>query len=65
MSVLVLSKTGNQVPVILLSDDGGNVNRVSPEQIGEGVTNVGVTFVLMVTSIATRGLSQVPIDWLT
>ncbi|KAB1154293.1 hypothetical protein F6464_12985 [Flavobacterium luteum] len=44
MSDLVLSKAGNQVPVILLLDDGGNVKRVSPEQIGEGATNVGVIF---------------------
>ena len=60
MSVLVLSKAGNQVPVILLLDDSGNVKRVSPEQMAGVEANVGVTFVFTIT-ISGAVVAQSPV----
>ncbi len=40
----MLSKAGNQVPVIPLFEVVGNAVRVPPEQIGDTCVNVGVTF---------------------
>ena len=44
-----MSKTGNQVPAILLLEDRGNVKRVSPEQMAGAVANSGVVFWFTVT----------------
>ena len=40
--VVVLSKAGDQVPVMPLLEVVGNGNKVAPEQIGATVVNVGV-----------------------
>ena len=42
--VAVLSKAGDQVPVIPLFDVVGNAANVAPEQIAATCVNVGVTF---------------------
>ena len=44
----VLSKAGDQVPVIPLLDVVGNGDKVAPEQIGATAVNVGVIFGLTV-----------------
>jgi hypothetical protein len=46
--VVVLSKAGDQVPVIPLFDVVGNAVRVPPAQIGVTAVNVGVIFGLTV-----------------
>ena len=46
--VVVLSKAGDQVPVIPLVDVVGNAVSVAPEQIGAAAVNVGVMFGLTV-----------------
>ena len=40
--------TGDQLPVIPLSDVVGNADNVPPEQIGATALNVGVTLLLTV-----------------
>jgi hypothetical protein len=42
--VAVLSRTGDQVPVMPLLEVVGSVVRVAPEQIGATGLNVGVMF---------------------
>ncbi|AWI25260.1 hypothetical protein HYN49_04760 [Flavobacterium pallidum] len=42
--VAVLSKAGDQVPVIPLFEVIGNAAKVPPEQIGATCVNVGATF---------------------
>ena len=44
----VLSKAGDQAPVIPLLDVVGSAVNVAPEQIGATAVNVGVTFGLTV-----------------
>ena len=46
--VAVLSKAGDQDPVIPLVEVVGNADKVAPEQIGATAVNVGVTFGLTV-----------------
>jgi len=46
--VVVLSRVGAHVPVMLLLDVVGNAVSVAPEQIGATAVNVGVTFGLTV-----------------
>ena len=46
--VAVLSKAGDQVPVIPLLDVVGNGDKVAPEQIGATALNVGVMLELTV-----------------
>jgi len=46
--VAVLSKAGDQVPVMPLLEIVGNGVSVAPEQIGATAVNVGVTFGLTV-----------------
>ena len=46
--VAVLSKAGDQVPVIPLFDVVGSADKVAPEQIGATAVNVGVIFGLTV-----------------
>jgi hypothetical protein len=46
--VAVLSKAGDQVPVMPLLEVVGNADKVAPEQIGATAVNVGVTFELTV-----------------
>jgi len=46
--VAVLSKAGDQVPVIPLLDVVGNADNVAPEQMGATAVNVGVIFGLTV-----------------
>jgi hypothetical protein len=46
--VAVLSKAGDQVPVIPLVEVVGNADKVAPEQIGATALNVGVMFGLTV-----------------
>jgi len=46
--VAVLSKAGDQVPVMLLLDVVGNGVNVAPEQIGAIAVNVGVVLVFTV-----------------
>ena len=46
--VAVLSKAGDQVPVMPLLDVVGNADKVAPEQIGATAVNVGVMFGLTV-----------------
>jgi len=46
--VAVLSKAGDQAPVIPLLDVVGSAVNVAPEQIGATAVNVGVTFGLTV-----------------
>jgi hypothetical protein len=46
--VAVLSKAGDQVPVIPLVDVVGNADKVAPEQIGATELKVGVIFGLTV-----------------
>ena len=46
--VAVLSKAGDQVPVMPLLDVVGSAVRVAPEQIGATAVNVGVIFGLTV-----------------
>ena len=46
--VAVLSKAGDQVPVIPLVDVVGNAGKVAPEQIGDTAVNVGVILELTV-----------------
>jgi hypothetical protein len=46
--VAVLSKAGDQVPVIPLVDVVGNADKVAPEQIGAMAAKVGVTAVFTV-----------------
>ena len=48
MVVAVLSKAGDQVPVIPLLEVVGNGASVAPEQIGATAVNVGVVLVLTV-----------------
>ena len=48
MVVVVLSKAGDQVPVMPLLDVVGNAVSVVPEQIGATAVNVGVIFGLTV-----------------
>ena len=48
MVVVVLSKAGDQVPVIPLVEVVGNADKVAPEQIGATALNVGVIFGLTV-----------------
>jgi hypothetical protein len=50
--VVVLSKAGDQVPLMPLLDVVGNGERVAPEHIGATAVNVGVTFGLTVIVIA-------------
>ena len=42
--MVVLSKAGNQVPVIPLLDVVGNANNVAPLQIDATCVNVGIIF---------------------
>jgi hypothetical protein len=49
--VVVLSKAGDQVPVIPLLEVVGSGDRVAPEHIGATAVNVGVTFGLTVIVI--------------
>ena len=44
----MLSKAGDQVPVIPLVDVVGNADKVAPEQIGATALKVGVMFGLTV-----------------
>ena len=44
MVVAVLSKTGDQVPVMPLVEVVGNGDNVAPEHIAATAANVGVTF---------------------
>ena len=46
--VVVLSKAGDQVPVMPLVDVVGSADKVAPEQIGATALNVGVIFGLTV-----------------
>jgi hypothetical protein len=46
--VVVLSKAGDQLPVIPLLEVVGSGDKVAPEQIGATAVNVGVTFGLTV-----------------
>ena len=46
--VAVLSKAGDQLPVIPLVEVVGNADKVAPEQIGATALNVGVIFGLTV-----------------
>ena len=46
--VVVLSKAGDQVPVIPLVEVVGKADKVAPEQIGATALNVGVIFGLTV-----------------
>ena len=46
--VVVLSKAGDQVPVMPLLDVIGNGDKVAPEQMGATAVNVGVTVGLTV-----------------
>ena len=46
--VAVLSKAGDQLPVMPLLEVVGNADKVAPEQIGATAVNVGVTFGLTV-----------------
>jgi hypothetical protein len=46
--VVVLFKTGDQVPVIPLLEVVGNADNVAPEHIGATALNVGVVLVLTV-----------------
>ncbi|MFL5743386.1 MAG: hypothetical protein ACJ751_01880 [Niastella sp.] len=46
--VIVLSKAGDQVPVIPLVEVVGNADKVVPEQIGATALKVGVMFGLTV-----------------
>ena len=46
--VVVLSKAGDQVPVIPLLEVVGNADKVAPEHIGATALNVGVIFGLTV-----------------
>jgi hypothetical protein len=46
--VAVLSKAGDQVPLMPLLDVVGNAVSVAPAQIGATAVNVGVTFGLTV-----------------
>jgi len=46
--VVVLSKAGDQVPVMPLLEVVGNGARVAPEHIGAAAVNVGVMFGLTV-----------------
>ena len=50
MVVVVLSKAGDHVPFIPLSDVVGNGDKGLPEQIGVTAGNVGVTAGIMVKS---------------
>ncbi len=45
--VVVLSRAGDHVPVIPLSDVVGRAESDAPEQIGATAVNAGVTFGLM------------------
>jgi hypothetical protein len=53
----VLSKAGDQVPVIELIEVVGNADKLPPEHIGETVVNVGVvpeiTFTVTVSVLST------------
>ena len=49
MVVAVLSKAGDQVPVIPLVEVDGNGTSVVPEQIAATAANVGVTFGVTIT----------------
>ena len=49
--VVVLSNSGDQVPVIELLEVVGNAVNLAPEQIAETELNVGVTFGVTVISI--------------
>ena len=46
--VVVLSKAGDQLPVIPLLDVVGNADKVAPEHIGAMAVNVGVMLVFTV-----------------
>ena len=46
--MFVLSRAGDQVPVMPLFEVVGNADKVAPEQIGAMGVNVGVTLVLTV-----------------
>ena len=46
--MVVLSKAGDQVPVMPLFEVVGNGDKVAPEQIGATAVNVGVMLVLTV-----------------
>ena len=46
--VVVLSKAGDQVPVMPFVDVVGKGDKVAPEQIGATAVNVGVVLVLTV-----------------
>ena len=46
--VAVLSRTGDQVPVIPLVEVVGNANKVAPEHIGATAVNVGIVLVFTV-----------------
>ena len=46
--VAVLSKAGDQVPVMPLVEVVGNADKVAPEHIGATAVNVGVVLVLTV-----------------
>ena len=46
--VVVLSKAGDQVPVMPLVDIVGSADKVPPEHIGATALNVGVMLVLTV-----------------
>ena len=48
MVVVVLSKAGDQTPVMPLLEVVGNGDKVASEQIGATAVNVGVTFGLTV-----------------
>ena len=46
--VAVLSKAGDQAPVIPLLEVVGNADKVAPEHIGATALNIGVVFVFTV-----------------
>jgi len=46
--VVVLSKAGDQVPVMPFVDVVGKGDKVAPEQIGATAVNVGIVLVLTV-----------------
>ena len=53
---MVLSKAGDHVPVILLSDVVGNAAKGSPAQIGATGVNMGVIGVSQVVTLNTKSI---------
>lgn len=49
--MLVLSKAGDQIPVILFVEVIGNAAKLPPEQIGATAANVGSMLVAIVTVV--------------